>query len=341
MTSEERDEIKAIVREVIQEDGVLINDNQAFPVVSDPGDGALTWYMRGNGSDADVFGRTPFTGGGGGGTDSVSIDVSPTSITVGQITTINIAVDTTADASSVVVMRGDVEVGRSTTAGRSWSFTDTLLKNSTMIVVYRVVATINGVEKEGTATVNVQKQHTELSWSQSSYNATIGGSNTFPTLSGATGLTITYSSSNQSVATINSSGVVTLVGAGSCTITASYAGDETHEAATATYTLNVSEQRLTVQIGHGTSYATAQFTDTGEQLVAGLHLSQAVSKNDYLFLKIDKRQNISMVTTDNDDPTFNSEIPFDNAVVDGDYKYYKKTDAYPRAITARILIVRI
>ena len=72
MTSEERDEIKAIVREVIQEDGVLINDNQAFPVVSDPGDGALTWYMRGNGSDADVFGRTPFTGGGGGGTGEVT-----------------------------------------------------------------------------------------------------------------------------------------------------------------------------------------------------------------------------------------------------------------------------
>lgn len=341
MTSEERDEIKAIVREVIQEDGVLINDNQAFPVVSDPGDGALTWFMRGNGSDADVFGRTPFTGGGGGGTGEVTIDVSPTSITVGQITTINIAVDTTADASSVVVMRGDVEVGRSTTAGRSWSFTDTLLKNSTMIVVYRVVAVIGGVEKTAQAGVNVQKQPTELSWSQSSYNATIGGSNTFPTLSGATGLTITYSSSNQSVATINSSGVVTLVGAGSCTITASYAGDEIHQAATATYTLNVSEQRLTVQIGHGTSYATAQFTDTGEQLVAGLHLSQAVSKNDYLFLKIDKRQNISLVTTDNDDPTFNSEIPFDNAVVDGDYKYYKKTDAYPRAITARIIIARI
>jgi hypothetical protein len=131
------------------------------------------------------------------------------------------------------------------------------------------------------------------------------------------------------------------VGVGSCTITASYAGDNVHEAATATYTLNVSEQRLTVQIGHGTSYATALFTDTGEQLAAGLHLSQAVSKNDYLFLKIDKRQKIELVTTDNDDPTFNSEIPFDNAVVDGDYKYYKKTNAYPMAITARILIVRI
>ena len=341
MTSEERDEIKAIVREVIQEDGVLINDNQAFPVVSDPGDGALTWYMRGNGSDADVFGRTPFTGGGGGGTGEVTVSTLSAAIYVQRQNTVRITVSTDVTAQQVVLYRGTVSVGNSSESGTSWTFRDTFTPITLGSVVYRAVATINGVEKEGTATVTVQKQPTELSWSQSSYNATIGGSNTFPTLSGATGLTITYSSSNQSVATINSSGVVTLVGAGSCTITASYAGDEIHQAATATYTLNVSEQRLTVQIGHGTSYATAQFTDTGEQLVAGLHLSQAVSKNDYLFLKIDKRQNISLVTTDNDDPTFNSEIPFDNAVVDGDYKYYKKTDAYPRAITARILIVRI
>ena len=318
---------------------MLINDNQAFPVVSDPGDGALTWYMRGNGSDADVFGRTPFTGGGGGGTDSVSIDVSPTSITVGQITTINITVDTTADASSVVVMRGDVEVGRSTTAGRSWSFTDTLLKNSTMIVVYRVVAVIGGVEKTAQTGVNVQKQPTELSWSQSSYNATIGGSNTFPTLSGATGLTITYSSSNQSVATINSSGVVTLVGAGSCTITASYAGDEIHQAATATYTLNVSEQRLTVQIGHGTSYATAQFTDTGETLSNNMHVNIDNNAGDYLFIKVDKRDTVNNLYLYNPGAGIFEymEIALNVSIIDGNYKYYQSTNRYNAGIAQYVI----
>ena len=100
-------------------------------------------------------------------------------------------------------------------------------------------------------------------------------------------------------------------------------------------------QYKTVQIGHGTDYANAVFADTGRQLEAGMHLTQAVSKNDYLFLKIDKNQKIELVTTDNDNPIFNSEITFDSPVIDGEYKYYKKTDSFPRAITARILIVKI
>ena len=96
-----------------------------------------------------------------------------------------------------------------------------------------------------------------------------------------------------------------------------------------------------VIIGHGADYASAVFTDTGHSLSTGMHLTQAVSKNDYLFIKVDKTQGILLATTDNDDPTFNSEIQFDAPFTDGDYKVYKKTDAYPRAITARILIVTI
>jgi len=117
-----------------------------------------------------------------------------------------------------------------------------------------------------------------------------------------------------------------------------------YEGKEALVTINITEpatQKKTVQVGHGTDYSNAVFTDTGEQLTQGMHLTQTVSKGDYLFIKIDKTQSIGLITTDNDDPTFNSEIEFDDPVLDEDYKYYKKTNSYPRAITSRVLLASV
>ena len=55
--------------------------------------------------------------------------------------------------------------------------------------------------------------------------------------------TVTWSSSEESVATINSTtGAITLVGAGTTTITASYAGDESYKASSNTYELTVTNE---------------------------------------------------------------------------------------------------
>ncbi|MEO6229183.1 MAG: YDG domain-containing protein [Ferruginibacter sp.] len=65
--------------------------------------------------------------------------------------------------------------------------------------------------------------------------------------SSTSGLTITYASSDPAVATVNSSGSVTIVGAGTTTITASQAGDATYCAATdETQTLTVNKKALTI-----------------------------------------------------------------------------------------------
>lgn len=82
-------------------------------------------------------------------------------------------------------------------------------------------------------------QNPEIAWSAASASATIGGTNTFPTLSNPHSLPITYSSSDTSVATVDSSGVVTLVAAGSANISASFAGNEDYYASTVTYALVV------------------------------------------------------------------------------------------------------
>lgn len=85
----------------------------------------------------------------------------------------------------------------------------------------------------------------ELDYGVSEYNATIGQTEGFPTLSNPHGVTdITYSSSDKTVATVDEkSGKVTLKDiVGTTTITASISGSQTWKDDEASYTLNVSKR---------------------------------------------------------------------------------------------------
>lgn len=235
MTQEEINEIKEIVREVLLEDGVYIDDPATFPVTDNPGDDALAWYMT---QGTQNYGRTP--------------------------------------------MRGD------------------------------------------------DREPTNIQWSAETCNAIVGAQNTFPSLSGASGLTITYTSSNTSVATINASGMVTLVGAGSCTITARFAGDSTYKPSEDSYTLNVSDTpHLSVQVGHGAAYGSASFSTYG-QLTNNMIVTMTLDAGDYLFIKVDKKDTVNNLYTypGPNMSTWEFPIALDSAVIDGDYKYYKSTNRY-------------
>lgn len=78
-----------------------------------------------------------------------------------------------------------------------------------------------------------------ISYSASSYTATLGEANEFPTLANPNNLTVTYSSSNNDVATINAEGNVTIVAAGTTTIKATTAEDDNYYAGEASYVLSV------------------------------------------------------------------------------------------------------
>lgn len=84
------------------------------------------------------------------------------------------------------------------------------------------------------------KKPAGLSWGTASREVTIGGEeNKFPTLTNEANLPITYTSSEETVATINAEGVITLVAAGVTVITAEFAGNDAYEAAKVSYTLTV------------------------------------------------------------------------------------------------------
>ena len=84
--------------------------------------------------------------------------------------------------------------------------------------------------------------------------AKIGEDVTEPELTNPNNLTVTYSSSDTNVATVDANGNVTAVGAGEATITASFAGDDNYLAGKASYTITVNKKDATLSFGETTSF---------------------------------------------------------------------------------------
>lgn len=92
------------------------------------------------------------------------------------------------------------------------------------------------------------KKPAGLSWGTSARTVTLGADdNVFPTLENKNNLTVTYSSSETSVATIAADGTITLVAAGQTVITAESAETAEFEAGKAQYTLTVKEAQVEIE----------------------------------------------------------------------------------------------
>ena len=90
------------------------------------------------------------------------------------------------------------------------------------------------------------KKNLTVTFANATANAQVGQSFTSPTATvSVNGKTVTYESSDTSVATVNSStGAVTLVAAGKTTITAKFAGDDDYNPASGSYELTVAAQGI-------------------------------------------------------------------------------------------------
>lgn len=87
----------------------------------------------------------------------------------------------------------------------------------------------------------------EMSFSPSSVSIQLGDTFTAPTLTTTpSGLSVTYSSNAPDVATVDTNtGAIDIVGTGTATITASFAGNDSYRAASASYTIEVSHSSAT------------------------------------------------------------------------------------------------
>ena len=138
--------------------------------------------------------------------------------------------------------------------------------------------------KKGSGT----KQAADITWSKSSATVTIGANdNVFPTLNNPNGLTVSYASSKEDVATVNENGQVTLVAAGSTKISAIFEGNDSYEASTVSYTLTVKEAEIPSQETTVANVAALNalqngdaFTYTSDVLVVYLNGKYAYIKDD-------------------------------------------------------------
>lgn len=134
-----------------------------------------------------------------------------------------------------------------------------------------------------------QPQNPGIAWSADSASATIGGTNTFPTLSNPHSLPITYASSDTSVATVDASGVVTLVAAGSANISASFAGSAEYYASTVTYALAVAlpyDAEVEYLQATGTQYINTLFVPIQDNFRVVADAEKTVSGGDNMLVYV-------------------------------------------------------
>lgn len=107
------------------------------------------------------------------------------------------------------------------------------------------IKTITVVYEEGGSS---DLNDAELAYSAESYTANLFGINKFPTLDNPNGLDVTYTSSNEAVATVDAEGKVTLVAEGETTITAKSAPTDEFNAGEASYILTVTDSRASAEL---------------------------------------------------------------------------------------------
>ena len=179
------------------------------------------------------------------GVTGLSLNITPTS----NVTTTSIAL--TADAgianSTPFTLSGneadylfDIPL-QNITAETTLTFASSTTKR---FVVWGATYEIAGSDEPGTEEPVASLTDDQLKWSAATAEATMGASNTFPTLTNTLSVPVTYESSTPATATIDAtSGAITLVAPGTTTISAKFAGGEvsgtTYAAKTVTYALTV------------------------------------------------------------------------------------------------------
>ena len=140
------------------------------------------------------------------------------------------------------------------------------------VTVTATAAAVEGEFLESSAsytlTVTDSRSAAPISFSVTSAEAIMGETFTAPVLTNSESLTVSYSSSNESVATVNATtGTVTLVALGTTNIIATFAGNATYKYTTAQYELTVNKGAQSLPYEESLAGSFGEFTSEGTKVV--------------------------------------------------------------------------
>lgn len=191
-----------------------------------------------------------------------------------------------ANYDRLTVTATGATLGDKVAAGTSYSYPVTVAAGTQSITLTFTNTQSSNVRLDNLKLAAGQgKKLAGLSWGTASRTVTIGAEdNQFPTLSNANELPVSYTSSEASVATIDASGVVSLVAPGTTVISAVFDGNDQYEAQTVSYTLTV-KGAPTVDLTNTleTAYTVAkalELIEAGEGLETKVYVKGIISQID-------------------------------------------------------------
>lgn len=179
---------------------------------------------------------------------------------------------------TVAIAESGVTLGTVTASGNNYTYPVTVPASVTSLTITFSNSTSSNVRFDDVKLFQGEaKKNAGLSWGTASRSVTIGSDeNKFPTLTNGNNLAVTYSSSDETVATIDAEGAITLVAAGKTTIAAAFAGNDEYEAQTVSYELTVNaaeDPSVDIKNTPETAYTVAKAI---ELINAGQGLSDSV-----------------------------------------------------------------
>ena len=133
-----------------------------------------------------------------------------------------------------------------------------------------------------TLTVTDTRTEAPMSFSSTTAEAMMGEDFEEPTLTNDENLDVTYSSDNETVATVNpSTGAVTLVAAGTANIIATFSGNNTYKHTTAQYELTVHKGAQALPYEESFNEALGEFTSDNAEATENIRVWYTVKNADY------------------------------------------------------------
>jgi hypothetical protein len=182
-----------------------------------------------------------------------TLSTSAETLSMGTTETVDVTLTTNTDGAITCESSDDDVATVALKSAGVYTITGHMAGTATITIKSALTANYQPASATVAITVNDTREAAGISFTEDEVEITWGDSFTGQALTNTHSLPVTWSSTNEAVATVNSSGVVSVLKAGSTDIKATFAGNATYKAAVASYTLTVNKAEA------GISYSETSF----------------------------------------------------------------------------------